>query len=138
MVPRTEGRTRNRYGDWVARAERDLERARIDVDTGTFEWACFTLEQAAEKAVTALHLSLGRDGWGHSVTQLLRALPVQASAPEALVRGAQTLDAYDIAGRYPNGFPAGKPADYFNETKAQEAVDAAAAIVRFCHDNLPV
>jgi HEPN domain-containing protein len=62
----------------------------------------------------------------------LEGVPV----PEPLVAGAQLLDAFYIPARYPNGFPEGKPADYFNRQKAIEAVNAAAEIVRFCHDNL--
>jgi HEPN domain-containing protein len=50
---------------------------------------------------------------------------------------AQLLDAFYIPTRYPNGFPEGKPADYFNASKAQEAFDAASAIIRFCQDHLP-
>ena len=35
--------------------------------------------------------------------------------------------------RYPNGFSEGKQADYFNEPKAIEAVDAR-NIIQFCKD----
>jgi HEPN domain-containing protein len=46
------------------------------------------------------------------------------------------IDAHYIAARYPNGFPEGKPADYYNARKAKEAVDAASAIIRFCKHHL--
>ena len=44
----------NRYQDWLDQAERDLERAKIDVQYAYWEWACFTAQQAAEKACKAL------------------------------------------------------------------------------------
>jgi HEPN domain-containing protein len=54
----------------------------------------------------------------------------------ALIEKGQLLDAYYISTRYPNGFPEGKPADYFNQPKAQEAVEAARAIIEFCKTHI--
>lgn len=34
--------------------------------------ACFAGQQAAEKAVKALHLSLGQEAWGHVIARLLQ------------------------------------------------------------------
>jgi HEPN domain-containing protein len=58
------------------------------------------------------------------------------SAPSELVEKAQLLDAYYIPTRYPNGFAEGKPADYFSLRKAQEAVEAARAIIGFCENHI--
>lgn len=55
----------NRARDWFRQAEHDLEhagRARADSD---HDWACFAAQQAAEKAVKALHLVHGQEAWGH-------------------------------------------------------------------------
>jgi HEPN domain-containing protein len=67
---------------------------------------------------------------------MLRAFQTPYIPPELIVQ-AQSLDAHYIPARYPNGFPEGKPADYFNAAKAQEAIDAAHSIIRFCQDHLP-
>ena len=125
----------NRSKDWIDQAERDLRRALIDVQYAYWEWACFTAQQAAEKAVKALLMSRGHTVWGHAITPMLRLLegPV---VPATLIEGAQLLDAHYILARYPNGFTEGKPADYYNEQKAQEAVSAADEIIRFCKDHL--
>ncbi len=125
----------NRYRDWLDQAERDLKRARIDVQFAFWEWACFTSQQAAEKAVKALLMNRGITVWGHAITPILASLE-GVRIPEAVVTNAQLLDAYYIPSRYPNGFPAGKPADYFNKRKAEEALNAADEIIRFCKDNL--
>lgn len=125
----------NRYRDWMEQAERDLQRARLDIQYEFWEWACFTAQQAAEKAVKALLMNRGASAWGHAITPMfLRLEGVQI--PDELMSNAQLLDAYYIPTRYPNGFPEGKPSDYFNSRKAREAVDAAADIIRFCHDHL--
>jgi HEPN domain-containing protein len=126
----------NRYRDWLEQAERDLGRAELDIYFDYWEWACFTAQQAAEKAVKALLMQRGLSAWGHSITPMLRCLE-GIDVPEALVESAQLLDAYYIPARYPNGFAEGKPADYFNKQKAEEAVDAARSILRFSHDHLP-
>ncbi len=44
-----------RAPDWMKQAIRDLEHAEESRRTGRHEWACFAAEQAAEKAVKALH-----------------------------------------------------------------------------------
>jgi HEPN domain-containing protein len=125
----------NRYQDWLDQAERDLSRAAIDIQYEFWEWACFTAQQAAEKAVKALLMNRGYSVWGHAITPMLRSLE-NIAVPDAMVGHAQLLDAYYIPTRYPNGFAEGKPADYYNRAKAEEAVDAATQIVRFCRDHI--
>lgn len=50
----------NRAPDWFRQAERDLEQAEDSKGADRHEWACFAAQQAAEKAIKALHLSLGQ------------------------------------------------------------------------------
>ena len=45
----------------LAQGERDLEQAQASRDQDRHEWACFAAQQAAEKAVKALHLHLGQE-----------------------------------------------------------------------------
>ena len=44
-----------RWNDWFAQAEHDLEQADSSLSEGRHDWACFAAHQAAEKAVKALH-----------------------------------------------------------------------------------
>lgn len=125
----------NRHLDWLDQAQRDLEKAKIDLQHQYWEWACFTCQQAAEKAVKALLLFQGYDAWGHAITPMLRSLE-EPLVPPDLIEKAQILDAYYIQTRYPNGFAEGKPADYFNQSKAREAIDAAQGIFKFCQDHI--
>ena len=55
----------NRSQDWLDQAKRDMGRAAIDIQYAYWEWACFTAQQAAEKAVKALLMSYGYTVWGH-------------------------------------------------------------------------
>lgn len=52
-----------RAGDWLKQALRDLEQAKDSAQWGRHEWACFAAQQAAEKAVRALHLHSGQEAW---------------------------------------------------------------------------
>ncbi len=121
----------NRFQDWLDQATRDIEKAQIDIQYEYWEWACFTSQQAAEKAVKAMLMKLGYTAWGHAITPMLRQAE-GLDIPAALIEYAQLLDAYYISARYPNSFPAGRPADYFNQAKAREALHAAQEIIRFC------
>ncbi len=60
-----------RTRDWVAQAEWDLDHARSDLERGYYDWACFSAQQAAEKAVKAVFQKVGADVWGDSVGDLL-------------------------------------------------------------------
>jgi len=121
----------NRSCDWLLQAERDLEPARDSRDAARHEWACFAAQQAAERAVVALHLSVGQDAWGHAIARLLRELPPGAGAPEDLFDKARVLDAYYIPARYPNGHPEGAPFEHYGPLQSGEAIRYAGEILEF-------
>lgn len=51
----------NRANDWLNQAIRDLGQAKDSYAAGRYQWVCFSAQQAAEKAVKALHLHLGQE-----------------------------------------------------------------------------
>lgn len=126
----------NRWKDWYEQGKRDLERARLDIEHRFYEWACFTSQQAAEKVVKGLAMKLGVTIWGHSLTEIFKILSERIEVSEQLKDKGKLLDLYYIPPRYPNGFPSGKPADYFTQKQAMEAVDAAGHIIGFCESHL--
>jgi HEPN domain-containing protein len=126
-----------RAEDWFRQADADLALARHAAAGGHHEWACFAAQQAAEKAVKAVHLALGGEGWGHSVTELLEALAELAvDTPAPLLDRGRALDKLYIPTRYPNGLPAGAPADYFTEAEAHRGIADAEAVLAFCRTHL--
>lgn len=44
---------------WLRQALRDLSHARLSAEHGDPEWACFSAQQAAEKALKAVLIDLG-------------------------------------------------------------------------------
>jgi HEPN domain-containing protein len=81
-------------------------------------------------------LNLGITIWGHSLTEILVILAENIAIEEEVKEMGKLLDIYYIPARYPNGFSSGKPADYFTEKQAQEAVNAADHIAKFCESLL--
>lgn len=113
-------------------AEGDLRHARADLQGGFFDWACFSAQQSAEKAVKAVFQRLGAEAWGHSVADLLGELAGRHEVPPALVDRALELDKAYIPTRYPNAHPAGAPRGRYTRTEATRLIDHATAIVEFC------
>lgn len=119
----------NRSKDWLAQSVRDLEHARSSKLEGRHEWACFAAQQSAEKAVKALHLSLGQEASGHVVARLLMELP--SPPPENLIEKAKVLDNFYIPTRYANGHPEGAPFEHYGAIQSAEAIRYAGEILEF-------
>lgn len=122
----------NRARDWLSQAEGDLNHAVNAKKDGDYDWSCFAAQQAAEKAVKGLILSKGGEGWGHSVTRLLKDLSEIIEIPPELTRAAMRLDKHYLPTRYPNGFDAGAPKEYYTDEDAEKAVEDGEHIYRFC------
>lgn len=123
-----------RSGDWLAQAERDLEQARASQEDGRHEWACFAAQQAAEKAVKALHLFLGQEAWGHVVARLLSEVPIEVEP--SLIEKAKVLDNFYVGTRYPDGHPEGPPFEHYGEIQSGDALNYAGEIVEFVRSQM--
>ena len=124
----------DRSKDWIDQARGDLEHARLDVEHGFFDWACFSAQQAAEKASKAVLYNLGIEAWGHSVADLLQALPLGVG--ETLTDAALELDKTYISARYPDALPSGSPRTRYTRGEAERMVGHADTILRFCESQL--
>ena len=125
----------NRSRDWFAQAEKDLAHAEAARGDGSHEWACFAAQQAAEKAVKALHLGLGQEAWGHAIARLLTDLPPSIQASH-LVEPGRILDNFYVATRYANGHPEGAPFEHYGPLHSEQAIRHARAIVDFVGSHL--
>jgi HEPN domain-containing protein len=80
--------------------------------------------------------ALGGEGWGHSITRLLRDASHKLEVTEDLITAAQRLDKHYIPTRYPNGFDLGAPRDYYTADEARQAITDAQRIYDFCQQSL--
>ena len=126
-----------RSRDWIYQARGDLAHARLDAEHKYFDWSCFSSQQAAEKAVKAVHSYLGGDAWGHAVTDLLELLPATIIVPASMMDAARELDKVYISARYPDALPSGSPRTRFTRGEADRMAGYGEAIVGFCESLLP-
>jgi len=119
----------SRAADWFSQAERDMQQAEASRREGRHEWACFAAQQAAEKAVKAVHLSRAQDAWGHVVARLMSELPVEV--PPELIEKARVLDSFYIPTRYANSHAEGPPFEHFGPLQSDEALRHAGEIIEF-------
>lgn len=111
---------------WLAAARDDLESARYLAAGGRFAPACFFAQQAAEKAVKAVHYRQGaRSVIGHNVRALVERLSPRSSTLDALLDAARELDLFYVPTRYPNGLDSGTPAEAFSAAQSARAMDLA-------------
>jgi len=125
-----------RAKDWLRQAKPDLDHAENDLRYEFYEWACFSAQQACEKAVKAVFHHLNADAWGHSITMLLKKLSDHFGISESLLNAGKNLDKFYIPPRYPNGFDIGTPEDYFTKEDAQGAINNAKDIIQFCESKI--
>lgn len=53
-----------RSDDWMEEAKGDPEYAKSDMEHGFYNWACFSAQQASEKAVKAIFQKRRAEAWG--------------------------------------------------------------------------
>lgn len=125
-----------RSQDWLDEAKSDLEHARNDMQGDFYNWACFSAQQAAEKAVKAIFQRMGAEAWGHSVADLLKELGQKYEVSEKLADHALELDKAYIPTRYPNAHPSGSARRRYTKQEAKRLIEYAEKIVKFCSDLL--
>lgn len=119
----------SRAADWFEQALRDLEQAESSRRDARHEWACFAAQQAAERAVKAVHLALAQDARGHVMARLLTELPV--NVPDGLIDKAKVLDGFYIPTRHANSHAEGPPFEHFGALQSDEALRYAREIIEF-------
>ena len=116
---------------WLRQAENDLAAGETLRDNGFAAHACFQAQQAAEKALKALHYLGGeRRVLGHSAVELLAGLVEKYPELRSMNEAASRLDLYYITARYPNALPGSAPFEVFRREQAEEAVTLAEGIIK--------
>ena len=103
---------------------------------GFYNWACFSAQQAAEKAIKAVFQRIGAEAWGHSVADLLKELARKQVVSEELMDASLELDKAYIPTRYPNAHPSGSPRSRYTKEESRRLIGYAEKIVQFRSDLL--
>jgi len=122
----------NRARDWLEQARNDLQHAKNSLKDGDYAWSCFACQQAAEKAIKALHMKNNSIVWGHSVTELLEVLPQHIKPATELIEKAKILDKYYIPTRYPDAHPSGPSFKFYTKREAEDAIKICEEVIEFC------
>jgi HEPN domain-containing protein len=127
-----------RSRDWIEQARGDLAHARHDLEAGFHDWASFSAQQAAEKALKAVFQRLGGEAWGNSVADLVDALEqrMEAARGHGLRDAGVELDKAYVGARYPNAHPSGAPRERYTRGEAERSVEHAQRILRISDDLL--
>ena len=125
-----------RWRDWLAQAEHDLEQAAASKNGGRHAWACFASHQAAEKAVKALHVAGGQRKMGHIVARLLQELPDVPA--ELLVEKGRVLDNYYLPTRSPRSHADGAAYEHYGALQSEQGLRFAGDILQFVRQELAV
>ena len=125
-----------RSKDWIRQAEKDLKHAIYSCEKKDYEWACFSSQQAAEKALKGIYNKNNLEARGDSILGLLKGLSKLYEIPEKFFYYGRVLSRYYIETRYPNGFPEGAPMDYYTQEDARRAIEYAEEIVEFCRNKI--
>ncbi|WP_018112046.1 HEPN domain-containing protein [Thermus igniterrae] len=92
------------------------------LEAGKYAQAAFLAQQAGEKALKGLWVTLGLDPWGHSLARFIRKLPGEVGARLfPLLPVALALDKLYIPTRYPDALPGLTPKEAYTREEAAEA-----------------
>lgn len=124
---------RSESARWLAQALDDHKAANVLLAANQFAQAGFYAQQAAEKAVKAVLISLDLDPLGHSIAKL-----VEGVGPEfdALRDAASALDKLYIPTRYPDALPDAIPAESYRRSEIERALSEAQSILDVCSARL--
>ncbi len=109
------------YKEWMKRAEQDSETAEYNLKGGKLEAAAFFMQQAAEKALKAVHIK--KFGTFPKIHDLV-VLANKVSAPKEIVSYAKLLTPAYLYTRYP---------DYI---KKEELIAKIEDLTKYCEEIL--
>jgi len=119
-------------GQWLIKAKRDLDSARVLIDRGLNDTGVYHCQQAAEKALKA-YLSWRKAPLRkvHDLTALVKECSALDTSFASLMDLADVLTPYVIAFRYPGDVLEPEIAD------AREALELAEKVLGFIENKLP-
>jgi len=128
---------RSEVSDWLGEAKADLKHARLSLSGGSYNWACFAAQQAAEKALKAFVMGVARKrpSHVHDLTALYAEVKENLELPNIVVQGLGMLSSYYTIARYPNAGLT-RPSIGIARTQAEDAIAIAEKVIGRVEDEL--
>ncbi|MGK0209105.1 MAG: HEPN domain-containing protein [Patescibacteria group bacterium] len=114
------------YNAWIQKAESDIHKVEVLIKAKEYDGALFFSQQAAEKALNAVHIKQGK---GLLKTHELASLARKVKAPQNIVKLGKFLTPHESEARYPD-----KEGILFTKEAAEEALGEAKEIVSWCKE----
>lgn len=118
--------TKSRAIDWLNQAKNDLSWAKLGLDNKFYSQACFTSQQAGEKAIKAIAYHLEYEIRGYSITKIAQGLKINGEIEDA----GKFLDLFYISARYPDALPGGAPFEVMTKMQTELAIKSAELILQ--------
>ncbi len=116
--------------NWIANAEKDLKWAERMLEEGDYDYSSFHCQQAAEKALKALLIALGRQPpKTHSIEHLLNLIEKEGISVGEVWEAARLTD-YAVEARYPDF------EEPVTENEAEKALHLAKAVLKWVKERL--
>lgn len=123
---------------WFDKASEDLSVARLVFSEGYTAHTCFLAQQCIEKSLKGYLLAKSdRYPRTHRLIDLLNECRSLEPTFSQFLAACTIVDQYYVPVRYPDGTPGVKASGYPSQTEAQEAIDAAEAVLLFVTTQLP-
>lgn len=120
---------------WWKEGVRAIEAAEFLREGGFFNWACFCAHQAAELALKAALVKLGRTDIveKHSLSELVRAIRRKHPGITAVRRELRALEWHYLKARYPQAkYGWRSPHDLYNRKDADVCIEYARRVLECC------
>ena len=115
---------------WIKQARQDLSAAEANADDGRHALACFLCHEAAEKAVIGFLYAKGAEQvWGHALADLCEDAQAFDQSFDLVKSVAVLLDKHYLGARYPQSLPGGVPADVYDQSDSERALETASDVV---------
>lgn len=121
--------------DWLGEAEADLRHSEDCLKLKRYNWACFSAQQAAEKALKAFLMGFAkkRPSHVHDLTKLYAETKGKLALPQDVVKHLGELSSYYTLARYPNAGLT-RPSIGINKLQAGRALTVSRKILERIED----
>ena len=122
---------------WFEEASWNFKNAEILLKNARYSTAVFQAHQASEKAVKSLLFSKNINGWGHSISNLLKKYKELTNRKIKSIMGdALKLDKHYISTRYPDSLPGIAPHKAYTKEEAKNAIKQEKMIMNFVKEEI--